>query len=633
MRHAATSTRWRVLLPVLVTVAVFLVGSVGIGWLAVHSVALQRLSRVANDIQIESYKLSVLEWKSFAVGRVSADTYSARENLDAAVRTHIGTLGEGREAAELSGFYDRYALSLDQEFTALTLNQADIARSIQRGTASSFDELADAADDVSASYTSAADRALAEAVVGSIAILLLGMVVIVSSFRRTQRAQAAADELFEHRAMHDALTGLPNRLLLQRHLEDALATVAGRDTAVALLLIGLDRLRDVNDTLGHARGDDVLVEIAGRLRAAQRPEETIARLAGDEFVVVLPDVVDIGSVLLRADGFDGVLQEAISIEGLDIDIEASIGVVMSDRDGKDAQTLFRHADVAMHAAKKRGQSIATYEPEVDASSVARLTMLQELRHAIDAGELLLHFQPKIGLVDHRMVGVEALVRWEHPQRGMVRPDQFIPDAERSALMGPLTRHVLDLALAQARRWIDAGHPLPVAVNVSARNLADDRLFDDVVTALATHHIPAAMLTVEITESAIVTDPERARDVLARLFELGVKLSIDDFGTGYTSLTQLKLIPIEELKIDRSFVATMTSDIGNAHIVEGIVALAHKLGLATVAEGVEDEETLFALREIGCDVAQGFLLARPMPAEAFDVWLRRFLVGTHDRAAS
>ena len=231
-----------------------------------------------------------------------------------------------------------------------------------------------------------------------------------------------------------------------------------------------------------------------------------------------------------------------------------------------------------------------------------------------------------------MVGVEALVRWEHPQRGMVRPDQFIPDAERSALMGPLTKRVLDLALEQARRWIDAGNPLPVAVNVSARNLADERLFEDVVSALATHHIPAAMLTVEITESAIVTDPDRAREVLARLFELGVKLSIDDFGTGYTSLAQLKTIPIEELKIDRSFVATMTSDIGNAHIVEGIVALAHKLGLATVAEGVEDEETFNALREIGCDVAQGFLLGRPMPAEAFDTWLQSVLVTAGHRAA-
>ena len=398
-------------------------------------------------------------------------------------------------------------------------------------------------------------------------------------------------------------------------------------------MIGLDRLRDVNDTLGHARGDEVLVEIAGRLRAAQRLEDTVARLAGDEFVVVLPDVVDIEAVLQVADGFDRVLQESITIDGIDIDIEASIGVVMSDRDGKDAQTLFRHADIAMHAAKKRGQSVAdltsprSMRPASRDSPCCRSSATRS-----DNGELLLHFQPKIGLVDDRMVGVEALVRWEHPQRGMVRPDQFIPDAERSALMGPLTKRVLDLALEQARRWIDAGNPLPVAVNVSARNLADERLFEDVVSALATHHIPAAMLTVEITESAIVTDPDRAREVLARLFELGVKLSIDDFGTGYTSLAQLKTIPIEELKIDRSFVATMTSDIGNAHIVEGIVALAHKLGLATVAEGVEDEETFNALREIGCDVAQGFLLGRPMPAEAFDTWLQSVLVTAGHRAA-
>ena len=227
MTHTPTGTRVRGLLPVLVTVAVFLVGSGGIGWLAAHSVGLQGLSRVANDVQIESYKLSVLEWKSFADRRVSSDTFAAKESLDAAVRTHIATLGEGREATERFTLYGRYARSLDQEFTALNLNQIETARAIQRDTAADFDELADAADAVSTSHTSAADRALTEAVVGSIAILLLGMVVIVTSFRRTQQAQASADELFEHRAMHDALTGLPNRVLLQRRLEAALAAAAG----------------------------------------------------------------------------------------------------------------------------------------------------------------------------------------------------------------------------------------------------------------------------------------------------------------------------------------------------------------------------------------------------------------------
>jgi EAL domain-containing protein (putative c-di-GMP-specific phosphodiesterase class I) len=350
-------------------------------------------------------------------------------------------------------------------------------------------------------------------------------------------------------------------------------------------------------------------------------------------VVVLPGVDDIDAALVIADGMNQVLRGSISIEGIDIDIETSIGVVASGGDGADATTLLRHADVAMYAAKARGHSVATYERGGDESSVARLTMLQELRRGIDAGELLLHFQPKLGLVGRSVIGVEALVRWNHPTQGMVRPDRFIPDAERSALIGPLTRCVLDLALRQTRKWMDTGRFMPVAVNVSARSLGDDRIFADILAALAAHNVPASMLTIEITESAIVTDPGRAREVLARLFELGVKLSIDDFGTGYTSLAQLKTMPIEELKIDRSFIATMTSDIGNAHIVEGIVALAHKLGLATVAEGVEDEETLDALRRIGCDVAQGFLLGRPMPAEAFDDWLLSFLVSADERAAS
>jgi EAL domain-containing protein (putative c-di-GMP-specific phosphodiesterase class I) len=326
------------------------------------------------------------------------------------------------------------------------------------------------------------------------------------------------------------------------------------------------------------------------------------------------------------------LSESFEIEGLDIDIEAGMGVVVSGRDGEDVLTLFRHADIAMHSAKKRGRSVAIYDQATDVSSPDRLTLLRELREAIDSGGLVLHYQPKVSLDTREVVGVEALVRWNHPDRGMIPPDQFIPLAEHSGLIGAVTGYVLNEALGQARRWIEAGTPIPVAVNLSARSLGDDRLLVEVMELLHEHDVPPDQLTLEITESAIVTDPERAKDLFTRLHEMRVKLSIDDFGTGYTSLAHLKTIPIAELKIDRSFVGAMTTDIGSAHIVRGVVALGHNLGLSMVAEGVEDDETLVALEELSCDVAQGFLLARPMPAQDFDRWLLSYSSELEDRDA-
>ncbi|MDP9184489.1 MAG: bifunctional diguanylate cyclase/phosphodiesterase, partial [Actinomycetota bacterium] len=428
--------------------------------------------------------------------------------------------------------------------------------------------------------------------------------VVALTDRKSRRARDQATAHFEHQETHDALTGLPNRGLLTDRLQELLLMKAPVGTGTALLLMDLDRFKDVNEALGHDCGDEVLIKVGDRLRGALREVDTVGRLGGDEFAIVLPGVTGIEAALTVADHVQAALNESFEIEGLDLRIEASMGMVLSGRDGQDVATLFRHADLAMYRAKKRGSSVAIYEREAEESSPVRLTLLRELRQAIDSVDLVLHYQPKVSLETGEVVGVEALVRWSHSDLGMIPPDQFVPLAEVSGLIGPLTRYVLNMALAQAKSWTQAGTPLAVAVNLSARNLGEDRLLEQVAELLHAHDVPADQLTLEITESAIVTEPERAKELLSRLHEMGVRLSIDDFGTGYTNLAQLKTIPIEELKIDRSFVGTMMTDPASAHIVRGVIALGHNLGFSMVAEGVEDDKTLSALEELGCDVAQG-----------------------------
>lgn len=612
----------------LITGAVLLVGCGGIGWLAIRSVALRDLSSLANHTQVDAYRLSVLEWRAFAAGSVSPDLQKTRDELDLEIREHTRQLVAA--VPNINSLAEAYDEELEAEFAAIDSGRPTQAQLIQRPGESSFDRLAEATDAASTYYGSAADRALVQAAVGSVLIFLLGAVVVMLTDRRAYRAEARARARFEQQASHDALTGLPNRALLTDRLRRLLLMKSRTGAEVALLLMDLDRFKDVNETLGHDCGDALLVKVGDRLGSALREVDTVARLGGDEFAIVLPGVSGIEAALAVADRVQAALSESFEIEGLDLDIEASIGVVVSGRDGEDVLTLFRHADVAMYSAKKRGRTVAIYDPKTDANSPVRLTLLRELRRALDSDDLQLHYQPKISLDTREVVGVEALVRWNHPDRGMIAPDQFIPLAEQSGLIGPLTRHVLDMALAQARRWIDAGTPLPVAVNLSARSLGDERLLDQVAELLRAHDVPADHLTLEITESAIVTDLGRAKEMLSRLHEMNVRLSIDDFGTGYTSLAQLKTIPIGELKIDRSFVGAITTDPGSAHIVHGVVGLGHNLGLSMVAEGVEDEETLDALRELGCDVVQGYLLARPMPARELDRWLADYSSDVQDR---
>ena len=457
-------------------------------------------------------------------------------------------------------------------------------------------------------------------------VLLLGLAIaamlawVVRGHRRqlvSERAQAL------HAALHDPLSGLPNRALLHDRLGHALHANAKAGTRVGLLLIDLDRFKEINDTFGHRYGDVLLQQIGPRLTSTLREADTVARLGGDEFAVILPETGTVAAAVEVATKLREALEPAFQVFDVDLNIEASIGVVISGEHGLDTDTLLQRADIAMYAAKSQGLGVCSYSLDADQNSPVRVALLGELRKAIDHCDLELFYQPKVSVSTGELTGVEALIRWRHKTRGLIFPDDFIPLAEHTELIGPLTRYVLDAALAQARAWIDAKTPLTVSVNLSARNLLDARLPDVVAKLLATHGVAPQLLELEVTESAIMSDPLRARQILERLAASGIRISIDDFGAGYTSLSQLKTMPITELKIDKSFVMTMVEDTSNAVIVQSVIALGHNLGLTIVAEGVENQQVLTELTRQGCDVAQGYHFARPVPASQFETWWNQY----------
>jgi len=441
----------------------------------------------------------------------------------------------------------------------------------------------------------------------------------LSEILRDITTRLALQHEMKSRALHDMLTGLPNRELLASRFDQALRADTGAGTRTGLLVIDLDRFKEVNNTFGYQCGDELLRQVGPRLAGVLRDVDTVARLGGDEFAVLLPNMhgpEDVTSVALE---LAAAFEMPFHVRGVDLEVELRIGVVISGAHGQDATTLLQHADKAINVAKTRTLGVYTYDPAFDSQPPSKLALLGDLRRALERGELVLHYQPKVSVRTGDVVGAEALVRWHHPERSLVFPDDFIPMAEHTSLIGPLTRHVLDTAIAQVRTLIDAGRPLPIAVNLSVRNLLDEHLADQVAELLTAHDVPGALLVLEVTESAIMIDPLRARQMLEQLSGLGVRISIDDFGAGYTSLSQLTTLPVSELKIDRSFVMTMADDPGNAVIVQSVIDLGHHLGLTLVAEGVETEQALLALAGFECDVAQGYHLSRPLAAADFDTW--------------
>jgi diguanylate cyclase (GGDEF)-like protein len=428
-------------------------------------------------------------------------------------------------------------------------------------------------------------------------------------------ARARAEE-----QLRDPLTGLPNRQWLLERIWTALDDAERIGARAALMLIDLDRFRSVNDTLGHLAGDRLLLQIADRLRLALPRGAEAARLGGDEFAVLLPVADSTTSATRVARGLVAALSSPLDLDGLTLVLEASAGVAVFPDHALDAEGLLRRADVAMYQAKRDRTGVEVYESKRDSNTPDRLGLLGDLRRALDAHEVQLHYQPKVRF-DGQVAGLEALVRWVHPERGKVPPDEFIAIAESSGLMPHLTEYVLETALGQVARWRAQGLRVPVAVNVSPRDVHTPGFAGSVAARLARHGVPAGALQLEITEHVLLEDPQRAADTLAGLTGHGVKMSLDDFGTGYSSLVHLRRLPVSELKIDRSFVARLAVDTEDAEIVRCTVDLAHSLGLLVVAEGVEDDETWERLRDLGCDAVQGWLVAAAMPPEETTAWLR------------
>lgn len=424
-----------------------------------------------------------------------------------------------------------------------------------------------------------------------------------------------------HDALHDALTGLPNRTDLQRRLTAALAAVVeGTSAGTAILVLDLDEFKQVNETLGHTQGDQLLREVALRLEGIVGTTGTVARLGSDEFAVLLPAVTDEGGVLHVARRILRALEQPVVLAGMEIEIGASAGLALAPAHSTDAATLLKRADLAMSDAKTSTTRLRLYDPELDTDGPRRLTLVSDLRAAVQQGQLEVHVQPQARLPHGRVAGVEALVRWQHPALGWVGPDEFIPVAERTGLIGPLTTQVLDTSLAACARWSAAGHDMGVAVNLSTRSLHDTDLLERVAGLLQWHGVPAHRLTLEVTEGAVMADPTRAVGLLHDLRKLGVRLSVDDFGTGYSSLSYLQRLPVQEVKIDRSFVAAFDTAPENFAIVRAIIDLGRHLGLEVVAEGVEDEATWDVLAGLGCDLVQGWHLARAMPIDELLPWL-------------
>jgi diguanylate cyclase (GGDEF)-like protein len=428
-------------------------------------------------------------------------------------------------------------------------------------------------------------------------------------------ARARAEE-----QLRDPLTGLPNRQWLLERTWTALDDAERIGARSALMLIDMDRFRSVNDTLGHLAGDRLLLQIADRLRLALPRGAEAARLGGDEFAVLLPIADSTTSATRAARALVAALGSPLDLDGLSLVLEASAGLAVFPDHAMDAEGLLQRADVAMYQAKRDRTGVEVYESKRDSNTPDRLGLLGDLRRALDAGDVELHYQPKVKF-DGQVAGLEALVRWVHPERGKVPPDEFIAIAESSGLMPHLTEYVLETALGQVAKWQAQGLKVPVAVNVSPRDVHTPGFAGAVAARLARHGVPPGALQLEITEHVLLEDPQRAADTLAGLTGHGVKMSLDDFGTGYSSLVHLRRLPVSELKIDRSFVARLAIDTEDAEIVRCTVDLAHSLGLLVVAEGVEDDETWERLRDLGCDAVQGWLVAAAMPADETTSWLR------------
>ncbi len=443
--------------------------------------------------------------------------------------------------------------------------------------------------------------------------------IVFTAIVRDATERKNAQEQLRYQAFHDPLTGLPNRALFQDRVDQALSRAARRYTSVVVLFLDLDRFKVINDSLGHEAGDHLLIGVGERLRRCVHPEDTVARLGGDEFVILVEESAELDRAIRLAEQIREDLRAPFVIAGQEMVVTASVGIAISEPGVESVSELMRKADVAMYRAKAKGKARhEVFDLWMNADTLRRLETENELRHAIEHGELRVHYQPKVELATGRIVGVEALVRWEHTQRGLVPPAEFIPLAEETGLILPLGRWVMEEACRQMKAWHEQCHsdpPLTLSVNLSPSQFQHPTIVEDVAQVLRETGLSAGSLELEITESAAMEDAEGSIAMLGRLKALGLKLGIDDFGTGYSSLSYLKRFPVDTLKIDKSFVGVLGQGAEGTAIVESVITLAHALGLQVTAEGLETAEQLAQLRVLGCELAQGYYFSVPLPAEA------------------
>jgi diguanylate cyclase (GGDEF)-like protein len=462
------------------------------------------------------------------------------------------------------------------------------------------------------------ERMIAALIAVGLALLWAILYRIVARASRRLREHAEENARL---ARYDQLTGLPNRTLFIESIEQAVRRNKQRQSSVAVLLIDLDRFTEINNTLGAANGDLVLREVADRLDGALGDGALVARLASDGFAVLLGDTQGIPGALSAAAAVQQSLEPSIVLDDLEVAVEASIGVAVIGEHAKTPGELLQRADAALAHARSRRSSVEVYSPECDHFDAERLMLLSQVRGALTRGELVLHYQPQIDLQTQKVIGVEALVRWDHPLHGLLAPPKFIPLIEQTALIGPLTLHLVDQALGQLVAWRKLGIELQMSVNLSARNLLDPALPKLIAELLERHRVAPEKLLVEITESAAMLDPQRSVAVLAELRAMDVGVSVDDFGTGNASIEYLAMLPVNELKIDRLFITGMLQDSRSEAIVRSIIDLARNLGLTVVAEGIETEAVMKQLTDLGCQTGQGYFIARPQPADALEETLR------------
>ncbi len=428
-------------------------------------------------------------------------------------------------------------------------------------------------------------------------------------------------------AFTDPLTNLPNRTLFHDRMAQLVSLCQRTEIKFAVFMMDLDRFKEVNDTLGHQVGDLLLQQVAARLEnilrktdtVARVSSETIARIGGDEFAAILPTTATERDAMNIAQRIQSAMEQPLLVAEHSLTIGISVGIVIFPTHGNEGSMLLQRADIAMYQAKHSHQGFAFYDAKQDHHSLSQLTMVSDLRKAMEENQLLMHYQPKVDIRTGRLCGAEALVRWQHPERGFMPPDSFIPIAEQSGIIVPLTAWVLNESIKECAQWQQRGVPVPVAVNLSVRNLHDPKITEVILKTLHRYDLKPSALIVELTETAVMTDSNRALSILLALAQEGVKVSVDDFGTGYSSLANLKKLPIHEIKIDRSFVMDMNENNNEAVIVRSTIDLAHNMNMKVTAEGVETEYTLDLLRTYGCDIAQGYFLARPMPGRDFLTW--------------